>query len=140
MYFTDDFTVQQTSNNFVDARSKYTHSWNNVMRFIFTRIAQYLQIHSHQHRSFANANMFARKFIALNLIVHVIMVLNTADIVDATRCTRVPEGSGAKRSPSTGNFRVRLSDDSGVYKPGRQYTGKSQSIDGDCFFFVVEKL
>lgn len=68
--------------------------------------------------------MLARRFILLNLIVHVIIVLSYVNIAHAVRCTRVPEGSGGKRSQSTGNFRVRLSDDSGVYKPGRQYTGQ----------------
>lgn len=53
-----------------------------------------------------------------------IVVINHVDRVYAARCSRIPEGSGGKRSQSTGNFRVRLSDDSSVYTPGKQYTGK----------------
>ncbi|XP_055318727.1 spondin-1-like isoform X2 [Sitodiplosis mosellana] len=66
--------------------------------------------------------MFARKFVTVNLIVHVIIAFSYVDVAHAGHCSRIPEGSGAKRSPSTGNFRIRFSDDSGVYKPGRQYT------------------
>lgn len=73
---------------------------------------------------FFRYKMFARRFVLLNFIVHVIIVLSYVDVSRAERCTRVPDGSGGKRSQSTGNFRVRLSDDAGVYEPGRQYTGK----------------
>lgn len=76
------------------------------------------------HISLIRCKMFARKFVIINLIVHVIIVFSYVDVAHAVRCSRIPEGSGAKRSPSTGNFRIRFSDDSGVYKPGKQYTSK----------------
>ncbi|XP_031631654.1 spondin-1-like isoform X2 [Contarinia nasturtii] len=66
--------------------------------------------------------MFARKFVILNLIVHVLTVISYVDVAHALRCNREPEGTGARRSPSTGNFRLRFSDDSNLYKPGRPYT------------------
>lgn len=72
--------------------------------------------------------MFVRRFVLLNLIVHVIIVITYVDRVNAGRCRRVPEGSGSIRSRSTGNFRVRISEDSGVYTPGKQYTSKFKSI------------
>lgn len=72
--------------------------------------------------------MFVRRFVLLNLIVHVIIVISYVDRIYAGRCRRVPEGSGNKRSQSTGNFRVRLSEDSGIYTPGKQYTSKFKLI------------
>lgn len=69
--------------------------------------------------------MFARRFLLLNLIVHMIIAFSYVNVVYANQhCLRVPDGSGGKRSQSTNNFRIRLSDDSGVYKPGREYKGE----------------
>lgn len=61
--------------------------------------------------------------IAVNVLVCIaVIVLGYNDLATATRCSRIPEGFGAKRTVSPGNFRLRLSDDSGRYKPGRTYT------------------
>lgn len=68
--------------------------------------------------------MFRRNFILFNVCVYVITVFYHIDIVHATRCSRIPEGSSNKyRGTSPGNFRIRIMDDSNVYKPGRTYTG-----------------
>lgn len=68
--------------------------------------------------------MFTGRIAILNSFVHLIIVFGYAGTGFASPCSRVPQGSGAGRSPSTGNFRIRLSEDSGYYKPGRQYTSK----------------
>lgn len=68
--------------------------------------------------------MRVRRFVILTLVVLVIMVIARIDLANAIRCQRVPVGSGLKKSQSTGNFRIRLSDNSEVYTPGKQYTGK----------------
>lgn len=63
--------------------------------------------------------------IAINVLVCFVMILLCYnDRATAIRCSRIPEGFGAKRTVSPGNFRLRLSDDSGFYKPGRTYTSK----------------
>lgn len=70
------------------------------------------------------SKMLIQNPLVVNLILCALIVLSFYnDIVNANRCSRIPEGSGAKRTVSPGNFRIRLSDDSGVYKPGRTYTG-----------------
>lgn len=67
--------------------------------------------------------MFTGRIVVFNSIVFLVIVLNNVGIVFTSPCIRIPQGSGAGRSQSTGNFRIRLSEDSGYYKPGRQYTG-----------------
>lgn len=79
--------------------------------------------------------MFRHNLILFNVCVYVITVLYHIDIVHATRCSRIPEGSSNKyRSVSPGNFRIRILDDSDVYKPGRTYTGMCDRISRDFFF------
>lgn len=62
------------------------------------------------------------------------IVYDLISVTNAGRCSRIPEGSGARRTVSPGNFRIRLSDDSGVYKPGRTYTGIEENL-----FFLYKK-
>lgn len=70
-------------------------------------------------------------------ILHMIIILSCVDIVYTARCSRIPEGSGGKRTPSTGNFRIRLSEDSRFYKPGRQYIGKVARLNAVICLFLI---
>lgn len=54
----------------------------------------------------------------------VILLLGCAEFGSGNRCSRIPERLKTERTPSTGHFRIRLSETSGRYKPGRQYTSK----------------
>lgn len=76
--------------------------------------------------------MFTGKLV----ILHMIIILSCVNIVHTTRCSRIPEGSGGKRTPSTGNFRIRLSEDSRFYKPGRQYIGNAATSRNVILFLI----
>lgn len=76
-------------------------------------------------KSLQQSTMLIGNPIAINVLVCIMAIVLslTNDQATAARCSRIPEGFGAKRTVSPGNFRIRLSDDSGLYKPGKAYTG-----------------
>lgn len=53
-----------------------------------------------------------------------VILLGCVEFGSGNRCSRVPERLKTERTPSTGHFRIRLSETSGRYKPGKQYTSK----------------
>lgn len=53
-----------------------------------------------------------------------VILFGCVDFGSGNRCSRIPERLKTERTPSTGHFRIRLSETSGRYKPGRQYTSK----------------
>lgn len=57
-----------------------------------------------------------------------VILLGCLEFGSCSRCSRIPERLKTERTPSTGHFRIRLSETSGRYKPGRQYTSKFSSV------------
>lgn len=70
--------------------------------------------------------MFTAKIVLIYLFVHLTILTRHVDYVFASPCSRVPQGTGAGKSDTKGNFGIRLSGDSNFYTPGRQYTGKKK--------------
>lgn len=102
----------------------------NFIWFFYLRFASSVYV-------YRSIKMLKRNLILLNVCMYVITVVFNIDNVHATRCSRIPEGSSNNyRSISKGNFRIRIQDDSSVYKPGRTYTGWWFAF---AFAFVCKK-
>lgn len=60
----------------------------------------------------------------LSFIYLILIAINQLDIVFGARCSRVPsERLQYRQTPSNGNFAIRFSDPSDLYRPKEQYTG-----------------
>lgn len=64
-----------------------------------------------------------RKFLINLFFVHLTILSSYVNFVFASPCSRIPQGSGAGKSVTSGYFGIRIwPDDTVVYTPGRQYT------------------
>lgn len=43
---------------------------------------------------------------------------------ESSRCSRIPEGYGATKTPADGRFHIRILENTNKYVPGKTYTSK----------------
>lgn len=59
-------------------------------------------------------------------IVFTILLLNTnINLINASKCSRTPEGHGASQTPADGRFHIRILENTEKYTPGKTYTSRS---------------
>lgn len=69
------------------------------------------------HRIFPSGMIFCRAAFFATMLVGLLLPENVVG-----KCDRVPEGSGAAKSPADGRFRIRIQGNPERYTPGEIYT------------------
>lgn len=53
-----------------------------------------------------------------------VLIVNISLASASTRCSRIPEGYGATKTPADGRFHIRITENTSKYVPGKTYTSE----------------
>lgn len=59
-----------------------------------------------------------------SIILLILIGMNELNVTICARCPRIPSGQTQDHAQSYGNYVIKFSDPSDLYRPGQLYTGK----------------
>lgn len=72
-----------------------------------------------------------------SIAIVLLILICGEQVVWASRCSRIPEGYGATKTPADGRYHIRIAENADKYVPGKTYTSSYCTI---LFFFFNEIL